>query len=241
MSKILVIDDEKSTLKMFRLFLTAYGHTVFLEEDGEAGLETFSKEKPPIVFTDIKMPGIDGFEVLRRIKETDPHTEVVVVTGHGDMDLAVQALNLDATDFINKPIQRAALDSALGRAQERLKSTQVQANQIGVQQAGNVSVLHVEGNITSLSEPILMDAYERATREGARRILMRFDGNSSINGAGMAVLIQLLSKSKKRGQVVAITGIPENFKKIFDLVGITKFAEVFDDEDEAVKALSPSS
>jgi anti-anti-sigma factor len=238
MSKILVIDDEKTTLNMFRLFLTAYGHTVFLAEDGETGLETFLNEKPSIVFTDIKMPGIDGFEVLRRIKEMDPATEVIVVTGHGDMDLAVQALNLNATDFINKPIQRTALDSALGRAQQRLQSSQPQVNRIGSSQMEGVTVLRVEGDITSLSEQTLTDAYEQATGEGVRKILMHFDRNSSINGAGIAILIQLLSKSKKRGQLVAITGVPENFKKIFDLVGITRFAEVFDHAEEAVTALS---
>ncbi|MFH1083800.1 MAG: response regulator, partial [Pseudomonadota bacterium] len=118
MDKILIIDDEKPTLAMFRLFLGAYGYEVFTAENGEEGLEVFERERPPIVVTDIKMPGMDGFEVLRRIKEIEPSTEVIIITGHGDMDLAVKALDFNATDFINKPIQRSSLDAALKRAKE---------------------------------------------------------------------------------------------------------------------------
>ena len=116
MSSILIIDDDKPTLNMFRLFLGAYGYTVLTAENGALALEVFQREKPPIVLTDIKMPGMDGLEVLKRIKETDRSTEVIVITGHGDTDLAIQALDLDATDFISKPIQKEALDAALRRA-----------------------------------------------------------------------------------------------------------------------------
>ena len=116
MEKILVIDDEKPTLSMFRLFLDAYGYRVFLAENGATGLDIFGREKPAIVLTDIKMPGIDGLAILRRIREIEPQTAVVVITGHGDADLAEQALALDAVDFINKPIKREALDAALEKA-----------------------------------------------------------------------------------------------------------------------------
>jgi YesN/AraC family two-component response regulator len=122
LEKILVIDDEKPTLSMFRLFLSAYGYMVFTAENGAQGLEIFKKERPPIVLTDIKMPGMDGLTVLKQIKEINPKTEVIVITGHGDTDLAKQALDLDAVDFINKPIKRENLDAALKRAEERLQS-----------------------------------------------------------------------------------------------------------------------
>jgi YesN/AraC family two-component response regulator len=117
----LVIDDEKPTLKMFRLFFDVYGYTVLTAEDGLQGLEVFNKEKPSIVFTDIKMPGIDGFEVLKRVKEIDPMTQVIMITGHGDTDLEGKALDLQATAFINKPIEKIALDEALRKAEEGLQ------------------------------------------------------------------------------------------------------------------------
>jgi anti-anti-sigma factor len=235
-AKVLVIDDEKATLAMFRLLLSAYGYTVFTAENGPDGLEAFKKEKPPIVLTDIKMPGMDGFQVLQHIKEIDPMAEVIVITGHGDMDLAVKALNLNATDFIDKPIQRRALDAALKRAHERLNQTKNKESAISLRAVNDVIIMDIEGNVTSASEPFLSKAYERASAQGATKIIMRFDESSSVNGAGMAILIQLLSESKKKDQVVAITGLSENFRKIFDIVGITKLAKIFEQEEDALKS-----
>jgi len=122
MGKILVIDDEKPTLAMFRLFLDAYGYSVYTAENGAEGLAIFQKEKPEIVLTDIKMPGVDGLAVLQRIKEVAPQTAVIVITGHGDSALAEQAVALDAVDFIHKPIKKEALDAALKKAREKLDS-----------------------------------------------------------------------------------------------------------------------
>ncbi|MBW1822263.1 MAG: response regulator [Deltaproteobacteria bacterium] len=240
MRKILVIDDEKPTLKMFRLFLIAYGYEVFVAEDGQTGLEIFEKESPDIVFTDIKMPGMDGIEVLRKIKETDPLTEVIVVTGHGDMDLAIQALNLGATDFINKPIAKIALDSALGRANERIKLAGTQENKILFQNRDNLTTIDIKGNITSISEPFLSGAFKNASEHDASNILLRFDEISSVNGAGIAILIKLLSASRKENKVVAITGISENFKQIFEMAGITRFAKIFDKQEDSVNHLTLS-
>ena len=120
MTKILVIDDEKPTLSMFRLFLEAWGYAVLTAENGRAGLEIFKKEKPAIVITDIKMPGIDGLAVLQHILDIDPNAAVIVITGHGDTDLAQRALESQAVDFIHKPIKKEALEAALKKAGERL-------------------------------------------------------------------------------------------------------------------------
>ena len=122
MNKVLVIDDEKATLSMFRLFLEAYGYLVLTAENGTAGIEIFAKERPSIVITDIKMPGIDGLAVLQRIKDLDPQAGVIVITGHGDAELAQRALENDAVDFIPKPINRKALDAALKKAEKWVAS-----------------------------------------------------------------------------------------------------------------------
>ena len=238
MDKILVIDDEKATLTMFRLLLGAYGYAVLTAENGSEGLEIFQKEKPSIVFTDIKMPGMDGFQVLQHVKEIDSMAEVIVITGHGDMDLAVKALNLSATDFLNKPIQRQDLDTALKRAHERLGQIKGKEGEISLRSIDDVIIIDIQGNVTSASETFLMRAYENASAQGVTKIVMHFNESSTINGAGIAILIQLLSESKKRDQVVAITGLSENFKKIFDIVGITRLAKIFEQEEQAIKSLS---
>jgi DNA-binding NtrC family response regulator len=124
LQKVLVIDDEQSTLNMLRLLLSALGYSVITADTGEKGLEIFDAQRPPIVLTDIRMPGIDGIEVLKRLKQMEADTEVIAVTGHGDMELAVRALQAEASDFINKPIQKVALEVALRRAQTKIKMRQ---------------------------------------------------------------------------------------------------------------------
>ncbi|MDY6950616.1 MAG: response regulator [Thermodesulfobacteriota bacterium] len=121
MLKILLIDDEEPIRKILGLYLRSKGYEVVTAADGGEGIGLFQQEKPPVVLTDIKMPGMDGIEVLKRVKEINPETEVVVITGHGHMDLAVQALQLDASDFITKPVDNQALSVALKRAKDRME------------------------------------------------------------------------------------------------------------------------
>ncbi|MBT3257398.1 MAG: response regulator [Deltaproteobacteria bacterium] len=120
MKKILIIDDEKTTLQMMKLFLGACGYEVLTAENAESGLEIFEKELPPIVLTDIKMPGRDVFSILKMIKALRPETEVMVVTGHGDKDLKKKAFDLEVAEFFNKPLDTEALDAALKKIEEKI-------------------------------------------------------------------------------------------------------------------------
>lgn len=120
-NRLLLIDDEPGIRRMLALDLGADGYDVVTAEDGAGGLALFGRLKQDIVITDLKMPGLDGIEVLRRIKQQSPATEVIVITGHGDMDLAIKSLQLDASDFITKPINGEELAVALNRARERLR------------------------------------------------------------------------------------------------------------------------
>jgi len=120
MSKLLLIDDEKAIVRVLSISLKSDGYDVVTAYGGEEGLDVFRRESPDIVLTDIKMPGVDGIEVLKRIKDLDPDTEVIIVTGHGDMHLAIEALQLGASDFINKPVGDEVLAITLKRAEERL-------------------------------------------------------------------------------------------------------------------------
>jgi signal transduction histidine kinase len=118
--KLLLIDDEEGIRKVLGLSLRDAGYEVITAADGKQGLEYLQQENPLIVLTDIKMPGLDGMEVLQRIKSISPDTEVIMITGHGEMDLAVKSLQWEASDFITKPIQDQALFGALRRAEEKL-------------------------------------------------------------------------------------------------------------------------
>lgn len=117
--KVLIIDDEEGIRRVMSITLGDAGYQVITAEDGEKGIQLCKEESPQIIITDIRMPGLDGREVLERVKEMDPDKEVIVVTAFGEMELAVRALQLDASDFITKPINDEALFVALERAKER--------------------------------------------------------------------------------------------------------------------------
>jgi len=119
-ARILLVDDEPGIRKVLGFTLEDLGYEVLTAEDGQRALTLFLQTKPAIVLTDIKMPVMDGVTLLRRIKAEDAETEVIMISGHGDMDLAIESLKLEATDFITKPINDDALLIALKRAREKI-------------------------------------------------------------------------------------------------------------------------
>ena len=123
MNRILVVDDEPDILRVLSKSLKADGYEVETAPDGEAALEVYTRTTPQIVITDIKMPGMDGIEVLKEIKHRNEETQVIIITGHGDIDSAIEALQYGASDFINKPVRDEALAIALKRAQEKIAIT----------------------------------------------------------------------------------------------------------------------
>ena len=120
MTKLLLIDDEESTRELLKISLEGEGYEVYTAEDGPTGLKIFAEQSPPIVLTEIKMPGMDGIEVLKRVRRDNHETEVIVITGHGEMSLVIQALQLEACDFINRPVSDEALATALRRAKDKI-------------------------------------------------------------------------------------------------------------------------
>jgi len=118
--QVLLVDDEPGILRVLGISLADRGYRVLTAENGEEALRVFHEAHPEVILTDIKMPGMDGIELLKRIKAESPNTEVIMITGHGEMELAIQSLKYDASDFITKPINDEALDIALRRALEKL-------------------------------------------------------------------------------------------------------------------------
>ncbi|RKD91378.1 sigma-54-dependent transcriptional regulator [Mangrovibacterium diazotrophicum] len=104
MSKILVIDDERSIRNTLKDILEYEKYQVDLAEEGTAGLEMIKKSEYDIILCDIKMPGMDGIEVLEKISESGIDTPVVMISGHGNIDTAVESIKKGAFDFIEKPL-----------------------------------------------------------------------------------------------------------------------------------------
>ncbi len=104
MTKILVIDDERSIRNTLKEILELEGHSVDVAENGIVGLDMIKAKDYDIVLCDIKMPEMDGIDVLKKIMEIKPETTVVMISGHGNIDTAVEAIKHGAYDFIVKPL-----------------------------------------------------------------------------------------------------------------------------------------
>lgn len=106
--------------------------------------------------------------------------------------------------------------------------------EISTRLKGDVSIIDIRGDVTALAGPPIEEAYQGVTAAGASRILIAFAPDCYINSGGIAVLIGLLSQSKKNAQVVRMTGLTPHFQKIFAMVGLTKYAQICPTEDVAV-------
>jgi anti-anti-sigma factor len=111
-------------------------------------------------------------------------------------------------------------------------------NEIKLEQHGSVALLDIQGDITGFSEPFLNEAYKNVDKQGASNILLKTERDIYINSGGIAVLIQILAQTKQNNQLIAITGISDHFKKIFSMVGITRFAKIYDTVDEALEKMT---
>jgi two-component system nitrogen regulation response regulator NtrX len=119
MANILVIDDERSIRNTLKDILEYEEHTVELAEDGAAGIELFKKNKYDLVLCDIKMPGMDGMEVLAQLNEHNFDVPVVMISGHGNIETAVESIKKGAYDFISKPLDLNRLLVTVKNALER--------------------------------------------------------------------------------------------------------------------------
>ena len=159
MAKILIIDDERGIRNALREILADEGHNVDVAENGKQGLQMASQLAYDLIYSDIKMPEMDGIEVLSAIKNTGEYanqntpiasaeTPIVMITGHGDVETAVQALKLGAYDFLQKPLDlnrilittKNALESKQLRQETKRLRNKVQAK--GPQMIGESTAIN---------------------------------------------------------------------------------------------------
>jgi two-component system NtrC family response regulator len=114
--KILLIDDDASLRRVVEYNLQEAGYRVQSAAGGEEGLQQFAEETPDLVITDMKMPGMDGMQLLKLIKERSPETLVIMITAFGAVDIAVEAMKAGAYDYITKPFNRDELRLIVAKA-----------------------------------------------------------------------------------------------------------------------------
>lgn len=129
-SKVLLVDDEREFVQTLseRLLMREMGSAVAY--DGESALELIKEDEPEVMILDLRMPGIDGIEVLRRVKATQPDIEVIILTGHGSEADQEVCMNLGAFAYLQKPVDIDELSDTIRRANEKIRSKPVTKTQM---------------------------------------------------------------------------------------------------------------
>ena len=111
--KILFIEDEQATRDNYIKYLKMFFREVYEADDGEKAYQIYKEKKPDIMIMDINIPKLNGLEILKKIRENDYTTKVVIITAHTDKKLLVEATALQLTKYLIKPVNRMALKEAL--------------------------------------------------------------------------------------------------------------------------------
>lgn len=154
--KILVIDDERAIRNSLKEILGDEGYDVDVAEDGPSGLAMVDKERYNIIFCDIKMPGMDGIEVLDKLNEEGIDSAIVMISGHGDIETAVDCIKKGAFDFIQKPLDLNRILITIKNAGEKVslvkETRQLKKKIYGRQMIGeSVPMLHIKDMIDKVA------------------------------------------------------------------------------------------
>src|SRR6266567_6207850 len=118
--QILVIDDEMGPRESLRMLLKP-SYQVHTAENVETGLQLLQEKRPDTIVMDIRMPGMNGIDGLRKIREIDPHLSIIMLTGFGALETAKEAVRLGANDYISKPFDTGEMRDVIGRNVERTR------------------------------------------------------------------------------------------------------------------------
>ncbi len=159
---ILVVDDEESIRKTLRMALEYEGYDVVEASSGSEAIELCQKNPPDLTFLDIKMPGMDGLEVLEQMRDLSPAVQVIMVSGHGNVQTAVQATKLGAFDFIEKPLTTERVLVAVRNALER-KELEEEVGRLRLRFERHYQMVGSSGAMDGVRESIRRSAPTNAT------------------------------------------------------------------------------
>ncbi len=184
--KVLIIDDERSIRNTLKEILEFEGHEITLAADGKEGLDTAMAGNFDVIFCDIKMPGMDGVEVLEKLVENGVDSSVVMISGHGSIDTAVECIKKGAFDFIQKPLDLNRILITLKNATDKttlIKETKVLKKKV----AGIPEIVGESAPIVKIKEMI-----DRVAATDARVLI------TGSNGTGKELVARWLHEKSNR-------------------------------------------
>lgn len=193
MEKILIIDDDESIRKTIAGYLRRQGYEVLTASDGIEGVETAGREQIDLVISDIRMPGLNGIEVLERIKEIDGHIQVILITAHDDMQSTVMAMQKGAYDYIEKPLEIERLKVAVKRALENKQLSEQLSSLLTVESEG----YELENNIVGKT-PEMKEVYKKIGQVSSSKVTVMVSGESGTGKELVARSIHYMGITKNQ-------------------------------------------
>ncbi len=193
-ARVLVVDDEPSARSGLEKLLRQEGYTVDIAADGAAALARFAEAPADVVVTDLKMPRMDGIELLTQLRLQDPDLPVIVCTAFGDVSIAVQAMRVGAEDFLTKPIEFDVLAVAIERALER-REIRVEAENLR-RQLRERDGEGLQGLLGA--SPAMQKVYRVARQVAGSRATVLITGESGTGKGELARAIHALSPRAKQ-------------------------------------------
>ena len=188
MKKILIIDDQKAIRNTLKEILEYEKHAVYVAEDGKIGLQMTIENNYDLIFCDIKMPNLDGIEFLKKVMEEKIISPVIMISGHGDIETAVQTLKIGAYDYIEKPLDlNRVLSSVKNAFDNRLLKKENLSLKKKIKAISNTEIIGESDQIKSIKELILKVADSDA------RILI-----TGSNGTGKELVAKQLHENSQR-------------------------------------------
>src|SRR5690606_18226435 len=216
--KMLIVDDEKSIVESLGRALLGLEIELITTLDPEKAIEMAKEYVPQVVITDLKMPKMDGLEVLEKIKEINPNIQVIMITGHGSIDEAVSAMKKGAYDFIPKPFNKQEIIAVVNRAFE--KTALLEENFLLKEKLRQNQTPNFEWGKNRTFKNLIERAGQAATSDAT--ILIQGE-----SGTGKEVLAQYIFSNSRRSLKPFITvncaAIPENLMEA-ELFGYKKGA-----------------
>lgn len=201
--KVLVIDDENSILKTFRLRLSKWGHEIFLASNGSEGLEILLEERCHVVITDLKMTGLSGQEIVKRIRKDYPEVVIVVITGYASVESAVEMMRAGVYDFLVKPLNFDHVRIVLDKIAERidLKSENLQLKKYVSDLQTEMEERYKIGNLVGKSDAI-RSVFEMIKRVAPLDSTVMIYGDT---GTGKEVVAKSIHHNSARKQKQMVT------------------------------------
>lgn len=193
--KILIIDDEKNIREGLQMALEDEGYEVLTAEDGTAGLQKALSEVVDLVITDLRMPGVGGQDILRRVTSETPGVPVIVLTGHGTVETAVEAMRMGAYDFLTKPLDLDRLSLLVKRALQN-RELVLQHRELVEQMQSDKAFEHIIGKSAAMEH-----VFEMIRKVAPSRASVLITGESGAGKELIANAIHNLSPRKNKSYI----------------------------------------